>query len=120
MEQTRRAGQTVEFTEEGTPAESTGSADLVAYRVVQESLTNALKHAQGSLTSVHVRHSEREISVEVSTDGPGTRARGPGGSGRGLAGLRERVDVLGGEFSAYPRTGGGFVVRARIPSGSSA
>ncbi|MDP5314352.1 histidine kinase [Streptomyces poriferorum] len=120
VEQTRRAGQTVEFTEEGTPAESTGSADLVAYRVVQESLTNALKHAQGSLTSVHVRHSEREISVEVSTDGPGTRARGPGGSGRGLAGLRERVDVLGGEFSAGPRTGGGFVVRARIPSGSSA
>ncbi|MEU9948395.1 histidine kinase [Streptomyces sp. NPDC047939] len=119
VEQTRRAGQTVEFTEEGTPAESTGSADLVAYRVVQESLTNALKHAQGSLTSVHVRHSEREISVEVSTDGPGTRALGPGGSGRGLAGLRERVDVLGGEFSAGPRTGGGFVVRARIPSGNS-
>ncbi|MFE9859411.1 sensor histidine kinase [Streptomyces sp. NPDC005780] len=120
VEQTRRAGQTVEFTEEGTPAESTGSADLVAYRVVQESLTNALKYAQGSLTSVHVRHSEREISVEVSTDGSGARARVPGGSGRGLAGLRERVDVLGGEFSAGPRSGGGFVVRARIPAGSSA
>nr|WSW67123.1 histidine kinase [Streptomyces sp. NBC_00995] len=120
VEQARRAGQAVEFTEDGTPAESTGSADLVAYRIVQESLTNALKYAQGSRTRVHVRHGEREISVEVSTDRAGVRARVPGGSGRGLAGLRERVDILGGEFSAGPRSGGGFVVRARIPAGSSA
>ncbi|MET7649101.1 histidine kinase [Streptomyces sp. NPDC005426] len=120
VEQTRRAGQTVEFTERGTPASSTGSADLVAYRIVQEALTNALKHAQGSRTAVQVRHSEKEISVEVSTDGSGSRARVPGGSGRGLAGLRERVDLLGGEFSADHREGGGFVVRARIPAGSSA
>ncbi|MFE9686340.1 sensor histidine kinase [Streptomyces sp. NPDC002701] len=117
VEQTRRAGQPVEFTEEGTPAESTGSADLVAYRVVQEALTNALKHAYGRRTSVQVRHGEKEITVEVGTDGPGSRAASPGGSGRGLAGLRERVDVLGGEFSAE-RTSGGFVVRARIPAGS--
>jgi signal transduction histidine kinase len=115
VEQTRRAGQPVEFTEEGTPAESTGSADLVAYRVVQESLTNALKYAHGSRTSVQVRHGPKEITVEVSTDGSGRRDMSPGGSGRGLAGLRERVDVLGGDFSAEPRTGGGFVVRARIP-----
>lgn len=118
VEQTRRAGQAVEFTEEGTPATSTGSADLVAYRVVQEALTNALKYAQGSNTSVEVWHSEREITVEVSTDGSGSRSKVPGGSGRGLVGLRERVDVLGGDFSADPRTGGGFVVRARIPAGS--
>ncbi|MGW0935039.1 sensor histidine kinase [Streptomyces sp. NPDC002666] len=118
VEQTRRAGQAVEFTEQGTPAASTGSADLVAYRVVQEALTNGLKYAQGSAASVQVRHSEREITVEVSTDGSGARAAVPGGSGRGLAGLRERVDVLGGEFSAGPRAGGGFVVRARIPAGS--
>ena len=59
MEQTRRAGQPVEFTEEGTPAESTGSADLVAYRVVQEALTNALKYAHGSRTSVQVRHGRK-------------------------------------------------------------
>ncbi|MER5440237.1 histidine kinase [Streptomyces sp. NPDC002790] len=120
VEQTRRAGQPVEFTEEGTPAESTGSADLVAYRVVQEALTNALKYAHGVRTSVRVRHGEKEIAVEVSTEAPGPRAVSPGGSGRGLAGLRERVDVLGGEFSAGTRTGGGFVVRARIPSGSPA
>lgn len=118
VEQTRRAGQAVEFTEQGTPATSTGSADLVAYRVVQEALTNALKYAQGSHTSVEVWHSEREITVEVSTDGSGSRSKVPGGSGRGLVGLRERVDVLGGDFSADPRTGGGFVVRARIPAGS--
>ncbi|MFJ6465918.1 sensor histidine kinase [Streptomyces sp. NPDC091387] len=118
VEQTRRAGQPVEFTEQGTPAASTGSADLVAYRVVQEALTNALKYAHGSRTSVHVRHSEREITVEVGTDGSGSRTKVPGGSGRGLAGLRDRVDVLGGDFSAAPRAGGGFVVRARIPAGS--
>lgn len=119
VEQTRRAGQAVEFTEQGTPAASTGSADLVAYRVVQEALTNALKYDNGSRTSVQVQHNEREITVEVSTDGSGSRAPVPGGSGRGLVGLRERVDVLGGDFSADPRTGGGFVVRARIPAGST-
>ncbi|MDJ1132080.1 histidine kinase [Streptomyces iconiensis] len=120
VEQTRRAGQQVEFTEEGTPTEPTGSADLVAYRVVQEALTNALKYARGSRTSVQVHYSEREITVEVSTDGSGARSGSPGGSGRGLAGLRERVDILGGDFSAGRRTGGGFVVRARIPAGSPA
>ncbi|MFF8814281.1 sensor histidine kinase [Streptomyces pactum] len=118
VERTRRAGQPVEFTEEGTPAETAGSADLVAYRVVQESLTNALKHAHGSRTSVRVRHGGDEITVEVRTDGSGSPGPSPGGSGRGLAGLRERVRVLGGDFSAQPRTGGGFVVRARIPAGS--
>jgi len=117
VEQTRRAGQPVEFTEEGTPSESTGSADLVAYRVVQEALTNALKYAHGSRTSVQVQHGEREITVEVDTDGSGSQARVPGGSGRGLAGLRERVDILGGDFSADRRPGGGFLVRARIPAG---
>ncbi|MGY1438914.1 sensor histidine kinase [Streptomyces reniochalinae] len=118
VEQTRRAGQPVEFTEEGTPAESTGSADLVAYRVVQEALTNALKHAHGGRTSVRVRHGAQEIVVEVGTEGSGARAASCGGSGRGLAGLRERVDVLGGDFSAGRQRGGGFVVRARIPARS--
>ncbi|MEU9455209.1 histidine kinase [Streptomyces sp. NPDC048277] len=118
VEQTRRAGQPVEFTEEGTPPESAGSADLVAYRVVQEALTNALKYAHGSRTSVRVRHGEKEITVVVGTDGSGSAAASPGGSGRGLAGLRERVAVLGGEFSAGRQADGGFVVRARIPAGS--
>lgn len=118
VEQTCQAGQPVEFTEEGSPAESAGSAEFVTYRVVQEALTNALKYAHGSPTVVRVRYGEKEISVEVSTDGPRSRAASPGGSGRGLAGLRERVDALGGEFSADRQEGGGFVVRARIPAGS--
>ncbi|MFB4304492.1 histidine kinase [Actinomadura sp. GTD37] len=118
VEQTRQAGQPVRFTAEGRTAESSGSAELVTYRVVQEALTNALKYAHGSRTAVDVRYGEREITVEVCTDGSGSRAGSPGGSGRGLAGLRERVDALGGEFSADPRTGGGFVVRARIPAGT--
>ncbi|MDP4511496.1 sensor histidine kinase [Nonomuraea turcica] len=118
VEQTRQAGQPVEFTEEGRPAESAGSAEFVAYRVVQESLTNALKYAHGSRTVVRMRYGEKEITVDVSTEGSGSRAGSPGGSGRGLAGLRERVDALGGEFSADRQAGGGFVVRARIPAGS--
>ncbi|GAB2649565.1 histidine kinase [Saccharopolyspora gloriosae] len=117
VEQTRRAGQPVEFTEEGEAA--TGSADVVAYRVVQESLTNALKHARGSRTSVRVRHGAGEIAVQVSTDGSGALPGNPGGSGRGLAGLRDRVDVLGGDFSAGASAGGGFVVQARIPGGAA-
>ncbi|ASR35704.1 two-component sensor histidine kinase [Prauserella marina] len=114
VERTRQAGQPVEFTEEGTP-HGAGSAGPVAYRVVQEALTNALKYDHGSPTSVEVRHGEREITVEVSTDGSGARAGVPGGSGRGLAGLRERVDLLGGDFSAGSGASGGFRVRARIP-----
>ncbi|TQM43318.1 sensor histidine kinase [Pseudonocardia cypriaca] len=115
VEQTRRAGQPVEFTEEGRPPAGIGSAEMIVYRVVQESLTNALKHAHGSSTTVDVRHGEGEIAVEIGTDGTGSAVASPGGSGRGLAGLRERVRVLGGEFSAGHRDGGGFVVRARIP-----
>ncbi|GAA0359883.1 histidine kinase [Actinoallomurus spadix] len=118
VEQTRQAGQPVEFTQQGDLPEETGSAEFVAYRVVQEALTNALKYAHGSRTMVCARYGKREITVEVGTDGSGSRIGSPGGSGRGIAGLRERVDALGGEFSAGPREGGGFVVRARIPAGS--
>lgn len=119
VEQTRRAGQPVEFTQEGKPAETTGSAEFVAYRVVQEALTNALKYAHGSRTGVRVRYGEKEITVEVTTDGSGSRTPSPGGSGRGLAGLRERVEALGGEFGAEAVAGGGFAVRARIPVGGT-
>ncbi|MBN6038264.1 sensor histidine kinase [Amycolatopsis sp. 195334CR] len=118
VERTRQAGQPVEFSERGTPATATGHAGPVAYRVVQEALTNALKYAHGSRTSVQVHHGIEEITVEVSTDGHGTPDGSPGGSGRGLDGLRERVDVLGGDFSAGHGDEGGFHVRARIPAGS--
>ncbi|WP_305782577.1 sensor histidine kinase [Symbioplanes lichenis] len=115
VEQTRRAGQPVEFSEEGVRAESAGSTELTAFRVVQEALTNALKYDHGGATAVRVRHGERELTVEVTTDGTGSGAASPGGSGRGLAGLRERVEALGGDFSAGRRAGGGFSVAARIP-----
>lgn len=120
VEQARKAGQPVEFTEEGTPAASRGSADLVAHRVVQESLTNALKHAHGSRTTVRVHHRPEEITVNVGTDGVGRSGVVPAGSGRGLIGLRERVEVLGGDLTAGPREDGGFTVSARIPAGVSA
>jgi signal transduction histidine kinase len=119
IEQTRRAGQPVEFTEEGS-AGTAGSAEATAYRVVREALTNALKYDHGGRTVVLVRHGAREVTVEVSTDGSGSGAASPGGSGRGLDGLRERVGVLGGEFSAGPRPGGGFLVRAGIPAAGTA
>ncbi|MEU4621942.1 histidine kinase [Actinoplanes sp. NPDC023801] len=118
VDQTRQAGQPVEFVREGTPAAATGSTEVAAYRVVQEALTNALKYAHGSRTRVHVHHGEGATTVEVSTDGSGSGGASPGGSGRGLAGLRERVTVLGGDFSAGAQAGGGFLVRARIPAGN--
>jgi signal transduction histidine kinase len=117
VEQTRLAGQPVEFAEEGRTTRDAGSAEAVAYRVVQEALTNALKYAHGNPTNVHVRYGEREILVEVGTEGTRSSTASPGGSGRGLAGLRDRVDVLGGEFTAGQQEGG-FVVRARIPAGN--
>ncbi|MBY8849862.1 sensor histidine kinase [Saccharothrix longispora] len=119
VEQTRQAGQPVEFHQEGRPRETAGSAEAAAYRVVQEALTNALKHARGSRTAVRVHHTTGGIAVEVTTEGAGASPASPGGNGRGLTGLRERVDVLGGEFDAGGRPGGGFVVRARIPAGGT-
>jgi len=133
-DQARRAGQQVELVEEGARAPATGSAEVTTYRVVQEALTNALKHAHGARTVVHVRHGEAETTVEVGTDGTdgtdstdgaavgaptGALAALSGGSGRGLVGLRERVGLLGGDLSAGREADGRFVVRARIPAGTN-
>ncbi len=109
VEQTRRAGQPVELVEEGS------GADVTVYQVAQEALTNALKYDHGAPTSVTVHYGHSSIEVRISTDGSGSSTASPGGSGRGLTGLRERVGTLGGDFSAGPRAGGGFVVTARIP-----
>ncbi|MDT0530302.1 histidine kinase [Micromonospora sp. DSM 115977] len=117
VDHSRQAGQPVEFVREGTSVAATRSAEEAAYRVVQEALTNALKYAHGSRTRVRVQHGEGETTVEISTDGSGSGSASPGGSGRGLTGLRERVTALGGDFSAGAQTGGGFLVRARIPAG---
>ncbi|MFG1957718.1 sensor histidine kinase [Nonomuraea sp. NPDC049028] len=113
---TRGAGQPVELVEDGKPGAMEKAAEVAAYRVVQEALTNAVKHAAGERTLVHVRHGEKWMDVEITTDGPSRPGLGRGG-GRGLVGLRERVSVVGGELSAGVRSGGGFTVRARIPMG---
>jgi signal transduction histidine kinase len=113
IEQTRNAGQPVDFHEEGTRTVS-GSGELVTYRVVQEALTNALKYAHGRPTSVRVSYGEGTIAVRVTTRGSASYA-GTSGSGRGLLGLRERVEMLGGTFDARPDDTG-FVVQAEIPA----
>ncbi|MFD6904814.1 sensor histidine kinase [Streptomyces sp. NPDC060077] len=119
IEQARRSGQPVEFSEQGERPAQNVDVELAAYRVVQEALTNAMKYAAGKPTRVLLRHGDGHIGIEVTTDGraavPAARKPGPAG-GRGLAGLRARVRMLGGELEAGPRPEGGFGVCATIPS----
>lgn len=110
----KAAGQPVELVERGEPKPMASAAEVAAYRVVQEALTNALKHAAGSRTVVNVHHGDEWMDLEVSTDKPSRPGLGRGG-GRGLVGLRERVNVVGGDLRADPRPDGGFTVWARIP-----
>ncbi len=127
VEQTRAGGQPVELVEDGEQPAMAIGARLTAYRVVQESLTNAVKYAAGRRTLVRLIHTADWTDVEVTTAGTAdgvppsaaVRAGGPHLSGgRGLTGLRERVEMLGGEFAAGPGPDG-FRVYARIPTGSS-
>jgi signal transduction histidine kinase len=115
VESMRSAGQPVELTEEGERRPMTSGAELAAYRVVQEALTNALKHAPGRPTAVRIRYGIADVDIEVSNEGSALAGTG---SGRGLAGMRERVSVVGGELHVGGRPDGGFTVRARIPVGS--
>ena len=117
LEQVRAAGLPVELTVEGAPAELPPGVDLSAYRIVQEALTNALKHAGPAQARVTVRYGEGELELEIADDGTGS---GDGkGSGHGLIGMRERVSVYGGELHAGHRPGGGYALRARLPLGSA-
>ncbi|ONI90092.1 ATP-binding protein [Actinosynnema sp. ALI-1.44] len=115
------AGLPVEVRVSGKPVPLPSGVDLTAYRVVQEALTNALKHGDGRKAEVTVRYAEHYLRVEVLNSGPsvlsGTAVELPAdpGEGRGLLGLRERVAVLGGDLDARRRLGGGFRVRAKIP-----
>jgi signal transduction histidine kinase len=113
VEQAREAGLPVELRVEGEPLPLPAGVDLTAYRLVQEGLTNALRHARAQRAQVLVRYSDAGIEVTVSDDGQGTA--GGDGSGHGLVGMRERVAVYGGELEAGPRPEGGYRLRARLP-----
>jgi signal transduction histidine kinase len=116
VDQVRAAGLPVEVSIEGEPVELPPGVDLSAYRIVQEALTNALKYAGPASARVHLRYAAEGLEVDVSDDGRGT-GNGDAG-GYGLAGIRERVSVVGGELEAGRRDEGGFTVRARLPYAS--
>jgi signal transduction histidine kinase len=88
--------------------------ELSAYRIVQEALTNALKHAGQAQAAVHLRYGIDSLELEILDDGGGSSAEVPGG-GHGLAGMRERVILYGGQFDAGARSSGGFAVRVLLP-----
>lgn len=118
------AGLPVEMSIAGTPRPLPSGIDLTAYRIVQEALTNALKHAApGARAEVLVRYTDRNLRLEILNTGPSvlTGSAPPAEpaaarpAGRGLLGLRERVAMYGGDLDARRRLGGGYRVRARIP-----
>ena len=110
--QVREAGLPVELHVEGEPEPLPPGVDLSAYRIVQEALTNTLKHAGPAHARVTVRYCNNEVELEVADDGAGNGTGG--GSGQGLIGMRERVAIYGGVFESGRRNGG-YVVRARLP-----
>ena len=113
VERVRAAGLSVELSVTGARDLPPG-VDLAAYRVVQEALTNVIKHAGTSRAAVVLEYRPDDLLITVTDDGrPATGPGGPGG--RGLIGLRERIGLYGGELDAGPRPGGGWRVRARIP-----
>jgi signal transduction histidine kinase len=114
--QVRSAGLTVELAVEGEPREVPAGVDLSAYRIVQEALTNTLKHARASNVSVVVRYGTGVVEVEVVDDGRGPAANG-GERGQGIIGMRERAMVFGGELRVGPAPGRGFSVHTSIPLG---
>jgi signal transduction histidine kinase len=114
VDRVREAGLPVRLSVTGTPRPVPAGEALAAYRVVQEALTNAVRHAAGASATVSVHYADEELRVEVTDTGG--RPTTPGGSGRGLMGLRERLAVYGGTLRAGPPlTGDGYRVDAVIP-----
>jgi signal transduction histidine kinase len=116
VDRVRAAGLPVDLTVEGTPPDLPAAVDLSLFRVVQEALTNALRHSGRAPTSMVVRYLPAGVEVEVLDDGVG-RSTVPAtdGAGLGLIGMRERVGLFGGTLEAGPRAGGGFRVHALVP-----
>ena len=116
VEQVRRAGLPVALAVDEAPHAFTPGMGLAAYRIVQEALTNALKHAGPARAWVTVRYEPDALVLEIADDGRGVPSA-DADCGHGLVGMRERVSLYGGELVAGPRAGGGFAVRARLPLG---
>jgi signal transduction histidine kinase len=113
VDQAREAGLPVELRIEGEAIQLPAGVDLTAYRLVQEGLTNVVKHAHATRAEVLVNYGDSYLEVTVRDDGKGL-GNGDGG-GHGLVGMRERVSVYGGELDAGPQTGGGYRLRAKLP-----
>ena len=111
------AGLQVEVAVVGESVPLPAGLDLSAYRIVQEALTNSLKHSGAARATVTVGYEPKDLRIEVRDDGGGAAqdAAWPAGDGYGLAGIRERVKIYGGDMSAGPAPGGGFMVCARLP-----
>jgi signal transduction histidine kinase len=110
-----RAGLPVRVRIKGEPVRLPPAIDLSAYRIVQEGLTNALKHARASHADVTIRYAADELEIEVRDDGEGGSTSD--GLGHGLVGIRERVKIYGGEMTARKADGGGFLLSTRLPIG---
>ena len=115
VEQVQTTGLEVELELETGLGELPAGVGLSAYRIVQEALTNTLKHANASRARVQIGRRGRGLAIEVSDNGGGPDDAA--GSGHGLIGMRERVALLGGELEAGAQAGGGFAVRVRLPIG---
>ena len=115
-----RSGVTVEVCVEGQRRDVPVGVDLAAYRIVQEALTNVIKHVGPTRATVTVRYTGDAVTVEIDDDGSArTRPTAwPSATGQGLEGMRERVAMYHGNFDAGPRPGGGFHVAARLPFGA--
>jgi signal transduction histidine kinase len=103
----------VETATQGAPRQLPAGLDLVAYRIVQEALTNVMKHAGPASARVLLRWGDAALDLEVADDGRGPLISTEGGLG--LLGMRERVALYGGSIDTGPRPGGGFAVRAHLP-----
>jgi signal transduction histidine kinase len=106
------SGVQVSVARTGEPRALAASADLACYRIVQEALTNVARHAGPARAAVAITYDKDAVTVEIDDDG---RATGTVVAGTGMTGMAERASALGGTFSAGPRPGGGFQVRARLP-----
>ena len=115
LDSMRATGLAVEAVVEGSPRPLPPGVDLSAYRIIQEALTNALRHAGGASARVVVRYEPDALELEIADDGPGSPDGSEAPAGHGLIGMRERVQLFGGQFEAGPRPGGGFLVRVRLP-----